>query len=105
MRFIPITLVLGVVLLLGCRASEEDLANGDDPIAALGATVESSRYGEKYWQEQIQADSDVWREAVAYCADSERANYPNCEVVNRVAFIGKPGPVENPFASEEGINP
>jgi hypothetical protein len=105
MRSILVTLVLSTASFLGCQASEEDIANGNDPIAALGAAVESSRYGEKYWQEQIQANSDVWQEAVSYCQDSQHANYPNCEAVNRVAFLGKPGAVENPFASEKGLNP
>ncbi len=96
--FIPVAFV-------ACQPSQEDIANGDDPIAALGSTVESSRYGATYWAEQMKADSDVWNDAVAYCEDAERANYPNCELVAAAKFMATPDAVENPFQSEEGLNP
>lgn len=88
-----------------CGGSQEELANGDDPIAALGSTVKSSRYGPAYWKEQLEAESTVWKEALAYCADAEHANYPNCETVKSTEFIGKPGTVGNPALSDEGFNP
>ncbi len=93
------------VWTLACGPSQEELANGEDPIAALESTVHSSRYGSAYWREQLEADSAVWKEARAFCADAQRADYPNCKTVRSTAFIGKPGPVENPALSDEGFNP
>lgn len=91
-------------LFLACGPTQEQLANGDDPIAALGATVESSRYGEQYWKEQKAAASEIWQQAISYCEPSEHANYPNCEIVTNVKFLGAPEAVENPARSEKGLN-
>ena len=102
LRTLPITLL---VSSLACQPTQEELANGDDPIAALSSTVESSRYGPKYWSEQMTADSETWTKALEYCAPAEHANYPNCEVVASVKFAEAPGPVDNPFQSEKGLNP
>ena len=88
-----------------CGPSQEELANGDDPIAALRSTAESSRYGAKYWIEQMTAATELWTQAVAYCEPAEHADYPNCETVRAVKFIGVPGAVENPARSEKGFNP
>jgi hypothetical protein len=98
-------LALATLLLSACGPSQEQLANGDDPIAALGSTVESSRYGAKYWTEQMNAASDTWTRAIAYCEPAEHADYPNCKTVRSVKFIGVPGAVENPARSEKGFNP
>ena len=97
--------VLAGLWAMACGPSQEEIANGDNPIAALGSTVQSSRYGPAYWREQLQADSALWKEALAFCADSQRADYPNCQSVRSTEFIGKPGAVENPALSDEGFNP
>lgn len=103
-RLIVLAALLGS-LATACGPTEEQIANGDDPIAALGSTVKSSRYGATYWTEQMKGDTDVWKEAVAYCEPAERANYSNCEVVRSTKFVGVPGAVENPALSDEGFNP
>jgi len=92
-------------LAAACGPTQEEIANGDDPIAALDSTVTSSRYGPTYWTEQMKGDTDVWSEALAYCEPAEHANYPNCEVVRSTKFVGVPGRVENPALSDEGFNP
>jgi len=97
--------VLAGLWAVACGPSQEEIANGDDPIAALGSTVQSSRYGPAYWRQQLEADSALWKEALAFCADSQRADYPNCESVKSTEFIGQPGAVENPALSDEGFNP
>ena len=79
------TCVLIAILLLACGPSQEEIANGDDPIAALASTVRSSRYGNNYWTEQRDGGTSVWNEATSYCAPAERANHPNCETVRAVA--------------------
>jgi hypothetical protein len=102
----PTQLVLAAAItFLACGPSQEELANGDDPLAALESTVESSRYGAGYWTEQMTAKTQVWAEALAYCEPAERADYPNCTTVRSVRFIGVPGAVGNPAHSEQGFNP
>lgn len=103
---VPLTFSAALALfLLACGPAQEELANGDDPIAALRSTVESSRYGAKYWTEQMTAATDLWIKAAAYCEPAEHADYPNCKTVRSVKFIGVPGAVENPARSEKGFNP
>ena len=58
-QLFALPLALSALLVSACGPSQEQLANGDDPIAALGSTVESSRYGAKYWTEQMNAASDL----------------------------------------------
>jgi hypothetical protein len=86
---------LAAILLISCGPSQEELANGDDPIAALGSTVGSSRYGLNYWVEQRDQETDVWARALVYCEPAERANYPNCEIVREVRAT-EPGKVVDP---------
>lgn len=64
-----------------CQPKPEDVANGDDPIAALEAPVRSTRYDGPYWQQQRLAGSDVWRRAVDACAGEQATQRPNCEPV------------------------
>lgn len=64
-----------------CQPKPEDVANGDEPIAALEAPVRSSRYDGPYWQQQRLAGSDVWRRAVETCSPERAAQRPNCEPV------------------------
>ena len=98
-------IVLASLWAVACGPSQEKIANGDDPIAALRSTAQSSRYGAAYWREQLEADSALWKEALTFCADSQRADYPNCQTVRSTEFIGKAGAVENPALSDEGFNP
>ncbi len=105
MHWYKILAVSLLVCLAGCQPTQELLANGADPIAALSSTVESSRYGPKYWSEQMTAASEIWKEALEYCEPAEHANRPNCEIVASAKFVATRKPVENPFQSEEGLNP
>lgn len=73
-RFAAALAVLAAVLTFGaCQRSPEQVADGDDPVAALGASTESHRYTEGYWQEQMRADAtgrpSPWRHALAYCGE------------------------------------
>ncbi len=83
---------LGVAALLGaCRtAAETDVANGDDPIAALETHVPSTRYERTYWHQvargTTRADSALWRRAVETCRGRESAERPNCTAVRMTAF-------------------
>lgn len=79
---VALTLVVPLAIaVLGCQPKAEDVANGDDPIAALGVPVRSTRYDGPYWQQQRLAASDVWRRAVAACTPDQAPQRPNCEPV------------------------
>lgn len=82
------TLALWAVLLAAstgvigaCQPKPEDVANGDDPIAALEAPVRSTRYDGTYWQQQRLAGSNVWLRAVDACSGEQSTQRPNCEPV------------------------
>ena len=70
-----------VLLLTGCKPSQEDIANGDDPVAALSATVRSTRYDAPYWAEQRRTQTPVWRQATALCTAERAPQHPNCQPV------------------------
>lgn len=72
--------------ITGCAASDEDIANGDDPLAALTVPHRSERYTTTYWRYTTRDDPELWASAVDYCED-KRADYPNCEAVRSVAIM------------------
>ena len=73
------------VFLAGCKPSQEDIANGDDPIRSLSATAQSTRYGPPYWAEQRRVKSASWQQAVAYCTPDRSRELPNCQTVSNLA--------------------
>lgn len=59
------------ILTSGCKSQQDqqaDIANGPDPIAALSADVESTRYGSAYWSAQSDSNTPLWRRAKDFCA-------------------------------------
>ena len=68
---------------------QADLANGSDPLAALGATVESTRYTTAYWSQQGDSNPTLFARARAYC-DAQWATGSgqrvNCAAVSAAAF-------------------
>jgi hypothetical protein len=82
--------------LAACRPSPQQVADGDDPLAALTVSAESKRYNSGYWREQARADSagpsSLWARALAYCGDDARPRpgletdgaKPNCGAVRQV---------------------
>ena len=77
-------LVLAALLfsaLTGCAPSQEELADGDDPLAALTAEVPSTRYDGPYWMAQYQTGRDLFDEAVRYCMEEAQRGRPNCAPV------------------------
>jgi len=78
---------LGLVALFaaGCgQPSAEDLANGDDPMAALRSPVRSARYDGAYWNREAVQSTDLWQNAVAYCRTPGNSAAPNCQTVGLV---------------------
>jgi len=76
---------LAALLLAGCgQPSAEDLANGDDPMAALRSPVRSARYDGAYWNREAVQSTDLWQNAVAYCRTPGNSAAPNCQTVGLV---------------------
>lgn len=82
------------VTLGACTPSPQQVADGDDPLAALTVPAESHRYTDGYWREQARTDSaGRWAKAVAYCGDGQPrpgleadGAKPNCRAVYGAAF-------------------
>jgi hypothetical protein len=78
---------------LGACASKDqqaaDAANGTDPIAALDAPTESTRYGTAYWTQQADSNTTTWQRAKDYCARSgvtAQGQKVNCAPVMAARF-------------------
>jgi hypothetical protein len=67
--------------------TDEDIANGDDPLRALTVPHRSDRYGSTYWTQKSAADSALWAQAVAYCEGRADGDHPNCDAVRQVQII------------------
>lgn len=81
-----LVVLLSLLPLAGCAASEEDIANGDDPLEALSVPHRSDRYTTTYWTYTKRDDPELWTQAVEYCQDKS-GGYPNCETVRQVQFV------------------
>ena len=76
-------------LALGaCRPEPAAVANGDDPLATLRVSAQSTRYTDQWWRLQADSNPTLWRQAVDYCktpgivADGPK---PNCGFVQLAA--------------------
>jgi hypothetical protein len=76
-----------VLVVVGCGDTDEDIANGDDPMRALTVARRSERYGSTYWTQTGVADSALWAQAVAYCAGKASGDHPNCDAVHQVQAV------------------
>jgi hypothetical protein len=84
--FIPLIVCLA---LLGCRETDADIADGDDPLRALTVPHRSERYTTTYWTQKSASDAGLWAQAVDYCADKTTGDYPNCDAVRHVDMLEK----------------
>ena len=81
-----------LVTITGCASETDrqaDLANGRDPLAALGATVESTRYTTAYWSQQADSNPTLFARARAYCDaqwSTDSGQKVNCAAVAAAAF-------------------
>ena len=83
--------LLALATNTGCMSESDqaDLANGSDPLAALGATVESTRYTTAYWTQKADSNPALFARARAYCAAqwaSGSGQKVNCAAVSAAAF-------------------
>ena len=76
---------LSAGLLGACsKATAEELANGDDPLAALRSPVRSARYDGAFWNREAVQDTRLWYDAVDYCRTPGNSAAPNCQTVGLV---------------------
>jgi len=84
-RSLLAVLILVALAATGCgQPSAEDLANGDDPLAALRSPVRSARYDGAFWNREAVQSTDLWQDAVAYCRTPGNSAAPNCQTVGLV---------------------
>lgn len=84
-------LVIGLSLaaVIGCRKSDVDRANGNDPIAALNAGAPTTRYVHEFWIDHARRRTAVWDSAYALCSAYWKQNdgsKPNCGHVYTANF-------------------
>jgi hypothetical protein len=72
------------VALASCRPSAEDLADGEDPLAALASPAESARYDGPYWLREAHRNSRTWQAAKTFCGKAGARELPNCHAVRLV---------------------
>ena len=89
-RFLAATVT--TLAIAGCTSEADrqaNLANGDEPLAALAAAVESTRYTAAYWSQQADSNPTLFARARAYC-DSQWASNSgqkvNCAAVAAATF-------------------
>ena len=84
--------LLFLLPLLACTATPQEIADGGDPLAALGASAASARYATPFWAEQAHHKSSLWAEARHFCAGRDERTYPNCHPVRLVTYWEAPPP-------------
>lgn len=84
-HYVRVLSVASLLLFGACQSSEEDIANGDDPIRALSATVLSTRYTQAYWVQQSENRSEIWQRARETCQNTDLRANPNCALVQEIA--------------------
>ena len=90
-------LAIGAMLALGaCSRSPQQIADGPDPIEALGSPARSSRYDVPFWAREIHRGSELWRRAASFCKGKDPAAFPNCHTVGIAAFWESPPPFPRP---------
>ena len=87
MRFVRLATAAAVATLGACQPSPEEVANGDDPLAALTSTAPSTRYGTTYWTRQVSENPARWAQAREYCATPAGTESPTCAVVRDVEAV------------------
>ena len=80
-----IVILIAACTLLACKRPAREIPESSlDAIKALGSTVPSTRFDQKFWQRERNANSSAWIEAKRLCEQTVLANYPNCLSVNDI---------------------
>ena len=89
---LPLFILLALAAALGCQPTPAEIADGDDPLAALRASAPTSRYKEPFWSEHCHRGNVTWQDALAFCRTEgkDAVRYPNCQHVRIVARWEEP---------------
>lgn len=85
-------LVFAICAIAGCDSEADrqaEIANGEDPLQALGATVESTRYTTVFWTQQADSNPLLFARARAVCDAQWASNSGqkvNCGAVAAAVF-------------------
>lgn len=91
-RYLPSATVFLVAIMAGCKSEAEkqtEVANGDDPLAALTVMAPTSRYRTAFWRQQSDSNTTLWRQAKEYCEKNgvtPQGQKPNCGAVAAVSY-------------------
>ena len=87
-----VALVAAVCAMGGCDSEADrqaELANGADPLQALGAAIESTRYTAAFWTQQADSNPSLFARARAVCDAQWASNSGqkvNCGAVAAAVF-------------------
>ena len=84
-RWVPFLMLS--LSLVACAETDEEIANGDDPLRALSVGYPSDRYTSSYWTRTMGEDPGLWAEATAYCERYNDADHPNCGAVRSAQMM------------------
>ncbi len=88
-RLQPLAL-LSLLALGACGRSPQQIADGPDPLEALGAPALSTRYSVPFWAREVHGGSGLWRRAASFCQGKDLAAFPNCHAVHVADFWEHP---------------
>lgn len=89
-------LPLACLALLACAPSPQQVADGPDPLQALGSPALSSRYTVEFWARELHRKSQLWQGATSFCKERDPAVFPNCHAVAVASFWESPPPFPRP---------
>jgi hypothetical protein len=85
-------LTLAALLLpaAACAPTQQQIADGHDPLRALTSAADSRLYDLAFWARVERAGGPLWRQAVAFCAPHAESAYPNCRSVRMAGWWSTP---------------
>jgi hypothetical protein len=70
-----------VLALAACRPTVQEVAEGDDALAALAVRAESTRYNGPFWAHEAHRGSGLWTRAKSFCLAHREEDLPNCQPI------------------------
>ena len=83
MKKLAFCLIVTGLVIVGCRNRSGE--QGNAALAALKSPNPDEKYGFAFWSDQLQRKTDVWRQALAFCAAPDHKFLLNCGPVQAVA--------------------
>jgi hypothetical protein len=96
-------LPLACLALLACAPSPQQVADGPDPLQALGSPALSSRYTVEFWARELHTKCSLWQRATSFCKERDPAVFPNCHAVAVASFWESPPAFPRPRLTLDGL--